>query len=374
MTMPSNPALKALSPHLHDEDPLAGGEIAPVLDQGPTMLDFLERWHAQYGAPVSATGSPEPAEPEEEEPTQARHEPGARQWPALFAAGGGGDASPGTEPSATDPAAGDPSADMQDEPVPPFFMKSVPERDIERLRTAAKASGEDFEEMRRTYMAQRRRLILEIRRRADAVAHDIATHPRPFFSRRRPDPGDPYHGIKLAVLLMPADEAQNDRVQQLLLRWTYNGAETMDGGRLGFQEEKVTVQKGSPQAVSLLIAEAKARGWQSIEATGTKEFCTMLAQQAKQEGIELTAYVRWPSLAPPIRVVPGGVTPDAEASEKLSDPEEGRQDSPWAQANDEGAVREGPDETSEGTVREAGVGLEELEDALAERQDPAPAP
>ena len=261
-------------------------------------------------------------------------------------------------------------------------MKEIPEPDIQRLHAAAEASDQDFEELHQTYMAQRRALLLEIRRRADAIARQIAErdsnrdHYRALVHRLRTEPGegpaDPHHGIKLAVLLMPADEAQSDRIHQLLAHFDHDRAETLDGGKLGFRDDKVTVRKGSPQAVALLVAEAKARGWQSIEASGTKEFCTMLAQHAQQEGIGLTAYVRWPSLAPPIRVVPGGIRPDDGDMQRRpgQDREAEAPEADTAAQDSAGAVREAPADPAEGTIRQADP-LDLLEDAL---EDPSPSP
>ena len=358
ITAPTNPVLAHLSPHLHHKDPLAGGEIAPAPETEPSLLDFVRRWRGldELDAPQETAEPPRPPE---------------RQWPALFTNG------PKDPSEATETIPADASPPAAADPVPPFFMKEIPEQDIQRLHAAAEASGQDFEALHATYLAQRRQLLLEIQRRADAIAREIAERDnyrdelRKFLHTLRQDaveaPPDPHHGIKLAVLLMPADEAQTDRIHQLIAHFDHDRAETLDGGRLGFRDDKVTVRKGSPQAVTLLIAEAKARGWQSIEASGTKEFCTLLAQHAQQEGIALTAYVRFPSLAPPIRVIPGGLQPDDGDIKRRP----GQDREADAAAHDSaGAVREASVDPAEGTVRQADP-LDVLEEAL---EDPSPAP
>lgn len=219
---------------------------------------------------------------------------------------------PEPAPAATAPDSNEtPQAPMQsqtdEQPVDyPFFIEPVSEtisdEDIERLKHASKTSGTPLEDLVRSYHENRQQLLLEIaemQRRAKNLHLQILERRKtggivpnvlPFNRTDSREP--PWYGITLAALLVPTAA---ERVESFVASFDHQRADTVDGGRVCMHTDRVTVEKGSPQAIRMLVAEAKARGWTSIEACGTKEFCQQLLQAVSEEGgMQLTAWVRGP--------------------------------------------------------------------------------
>ena len=226
----------------------------------------------------------------------------------------------------------------------PFFIDPVSSiisaADLERLKNASEASGTPLEDLVRSYHENRQQLILEI-----AEMQERAKHLHRQIVERRQTGGiipnvlqfdrglnrePPWYGITLATLLVPAAAEQT---QSWVASFDHERVNTVDGGRVRMHTDRVTVEKGSSQAVRMLVAEAKARGWKSIEACGTKEFCQQLLQAVSEEGgMQLTAWTRGPDRvlgAKPLRYDPPSFTSlSSDIPEK--DPDRHDQASPEA--------------------------------------------
>lgn len=71
--------------------------------------------------------------------------------------------------------------------------------------------------------------------------------------------------------------------------WSGQRIDTVDGGRLDFSQDKVSIRKVTQQSIDIMVAEARERGWSSIKASGSHEFCQALARTAASQGIAVDA-------------------------------------------------------------------------------------
>ena len=234
------------------------------------------------------------------------------------------DAAPAAPAAATAPAATAPAApsDGADDIDWPFFMSPELSRsEMLNLQQQALLHDRDIDDMIAAYQAERRKLVLEMQQQAQMLHDSIQDRKRErgniinLSSRRDDQHQPPWYGITLACLLHPiAPPDPNNpsaasvaaRSRALISTFNYSRAQTPDGGRLQAFENRLVVRKGSEQAVALLLEEAKARGWTSLEASGTKEFCTKLCQLAQQHNIKVVAYPNFPGnmLRRPMRYDP----------------------------------------------------------------------
>ncbi len=228
----------------------------------------------------------------------------------------------------------------------PFFMSSeIPETAMRDLELQAMTHQVDIEKLVATYQAERRQAVIDMQRRARRLHEDLEQQDKEkrltnivdisdaLGQQLRADPAPPWYGITLACLLISeppplvddndrkrslADMPASIRAQTLISHYGRDHAETADGGRLEASPSKLTIRKGSEQALELIFAEAQARGWNSIEASGTKEFCRNLCAMAQKYNMKVTAYPNFPGrvMQPPFRYTPlpgpGGQGPTAE--------------------------------------------------------------
>lgn len=91
-----------------------------------------------------------------------------------------------------------------------------------------------------------------------------------------------HHGIQWATLLDVT--AATSPGHQNVKRWERSVCEMMDGGRVWASKDKIHTGflRQSEQAIEVMIAEARARGWETLEVTGNKAFCKAMAEAAKK--------------------------------------------------------------------------------------------
>lgn len=89
--------------------------------------------------------------------------------------------------------------------------------------------------------------------------------------------------IQVALLLLPPLKRTLPDVAKI-------GADRMltaDQGEVGFTAARLTCPKPTSQSVKLLVLEAVARGWTSIEISGTAEFKLAVAREASEAGLNV---------------------------------------------------------------------------------------
>jgi hypothetical protein len=91
------------------------------------------------------------------------------------------------------------------------------------------------------------------------------------------------HGVMFASLLSP--KGVDSSLSSTVLSWGHTRVTTQDGGIVAASERGIRAIKASQQAALVLVMEARARGWDSIDVTGTREFKRMVATAAQQYGI-----------------------------------------------------------------------------------------
>lgn len=106
---------------------------------------------------------------------------------------------------------------------------------------------------------------------------------------------DPHFGIKWATLINPG--VQDRAIAATVLTWGHGLALTADGGALRVHDDVMSFAgkpKGygalacTPQSMMLAIQEARNRGWNKIELSGSYEFGKIAIKAAKEAGIEAT--------------------------------------------------------------------------------------
>ena len=96
-------------------------------------------------------------------------------------------------------------------------------------------------------------------------------------------PSDPYYGVLFAALLDP--EGPGEGLMNAVALWGHSEMRTRDGGILRATPDELRVATATQQSVEALVAEAAARGWASIKAEGTPEFCQFLTEAVKAAGL-----------------------------------------------------------------------------------------
>lgn len=98
-------------------------------------------------------------------------------------------------------------------------------------------------------------------------------------------------GIAWACMVDPTgDYAHN--VNGMVLSWDSNHMHLNDGGRLYSSLDSISVKKASPQAATLIIDEARARGWEKLDIAGNRNFVMAMMAEAQKAGIVVDAVIK----------------------------------------------------------------------------------
>lgn len=94
---------------------------------------------------------------------------------------------------------------------------------------------------------------------------------------------DTFKGVRWAILLNPDCQVKASEV----IRWGHYRLETADGGRLNVRDNHNIELHGDPteQAVTMMIREGRARGWETIHLKGNAKFAKMAREVAQREGV-----------------------------------------------------------------------------------------
>lgn len=128
----------------------------------------------------------------------------------------------------------------------------------------------------------------------------------------------PTYGVMFASMLSPS--GIDSSLTSSVLSWGHRRVTTQDGGIVAASENGIRAVKATQQAAQVLVMEARARGWDCIDVTGTSEFKRMVAMAAQQYGMPV--YSR--NILGQRRVLASGMVPpppDAEMKRRQYRPE-----------------------------------------------------
>lgn len=96
---------------------------------------------------------------------------------------------------------------------------------------------------------------------------------------------DLHYGILFASLLSSNPDHLNRLAGAQVAAWGHDRLRTMDGGQVRATPEELVVLTVSMQAAEMLVLEAKARGWETLQVSGDNEFCAAVKRACKQNGM-----------------------------------------------------------------------------------------
>lgn len=178
----------------------------------------------------------------------------------------------------------------------PVMMSWPPRRDVEIL------NREDVTPAQRAkYFAELMAREQAMMKRADKIHEWILTHGGPASRRDKKHlerlATDPYNGIRWATLLDAKASAHASTAA--VARWSHTGCETIDGGKVRATDAGVRVTKATKQSIDMAIREGIARGWNTFEFKGNREFVKLAVQACREANIEATITLN-PALVPGI--------------------------------------------------------------------------
>lgn len=102
--------------------------------------------------------------------------------------------------------------------------------------------------------------------------------------------GNLHENIGWAMLLDPHGEHAN-AYESMVMSWGRSSITTVDGGKIKTRDGSLQITKMSEQAIRMMVQEASARGWETMQIRGDAKFVQAVMSVAKESGMKVEATV-----------------------------------------------------------------------------------